>query len=84
MRLIDAEQLIEHAARERLDTRERILAMIEGFPTANDSEKKQLQQQCNDMYSINDRLSDQLAEERQMTKNIIDITLNFQKLLLRK
>ena len=33
MRLIDADELMEHAARERLDTRELILEMIERAPT---------------------------------------------------
>ena len=33
MRLIDADELMEHAARERLDSRELILQMIENAPT---------------------------------------------------
>lgn len=33
MRLIDADELMEHAARERLDSRELILEMIERAPT---------------------------------------------------
>lgn len=37
MRLIDADELLEHAYRDRLDTRERIAAMIENAPTVNTS-----------------------------------------------
>ena len=33
MRLIDADELMEHAARERLDSRELIFQMIENAPT---------------------------------------------------
>ena len=35
MRLIDADELIEHAMREKLDSRELILQMIEKAPTIN-------------------------------------------------
>ena len=35
MRLIDADELLEHAYRDRLDTRERIADMIENAPTVN-------------------------------------------------
>lgn len=34
MRLIDADELMEHAARDRLDSRELIMQMIENAPTA--------------------------------------------------
>lgn len=33
MRLIDADALMEHAMRDRLDSRERIMEMIENAPT---------------------------------------------------
>ena len=34
MRLIDADELMEHAGRDRLDSRELIMQMIENAPTA--------------------------------------------------
>ncbi len=42
MRLIDADELMEHVCRDRLDSRERIAKMIEDAPTCfekNDAEK---------------------------------------------
>ena len=38
MRLIDADELMEHAVRDRLDSRELILQMIENAPTIKPKE----------------------------------------------
>lgn len=36
MRLIDADELIEHVWRDRLDSRERIANLVESMPTVKD------------------------------------------------
>lgn len=51
MRLIDANELIEHAYRDKLDSRELIVQMIENAPTVN-------------RYEINEISLDVIMEEQ--------------------
>jgi len=56
MRLIDADELIEHAYRDRLDSRELIANMIKGAPTVCDIEqiRKEFENEAK-MYKVIDR-----------------------------
>ena len=45
MRLIDADELLEHVYREKLDSRELIAKMIDNAPTIDDMKKIKMQQE---------------------------------------
>lgn len=40
MRLIDADELIEHVWRDRVDSRERIANLVESMPTIKETKEK--------------------------------------------
>jgi hypothetical protein len=50
MRLIDANELMEHVWRDRLDSREAIAKMVENSPTISDCIT------LNDLYNIRDKI----------------------------
>ena len=52
MRLIDADELIERAHRERLDSRELIEQMIESAPTVVDEEDVALKKELDYWYTL--------------------------------
>lgn len=52
MRLIDADELIERAHRERLDSRELIEQMIESAPTVVDEENVALKKELDYWYKL--------------------------------
>lgn len=75
MRLIDADELIEHAAREKLDSRELIIQMIERAPTVGDD----LKQRVRDLSDVNNNLYIDLENEREFSRNIVRMVVNFQE-----
>lgn len=79
MRLIDADELMEHAARDKLDTRELIMQMIENAPTVHDNEKEALRAQLNMAVEINGHLNDEIEKERALTRNVVQMVMNFQR-----
>ena len=52
MRLIDADELIERAWREKLDSRELIVQMIESAPTVVDEENVALKKELDYWYKL--------------------------------
>lgn len=79
MRLIDADELIEKASREKLDTRELIMQMIENAPTVVDKEKENLSRECSSLNNIASYLDDQVKKERDLSREIVQMVLNFQR-----
>ena len=79
MRLIDADELMEHAARDKLDSRELIMQMIENAPTVHDNEKVALTAQLDMAVEINSHLNDEIAKERALTRNVVQMVMNFQR-----
>ena len=62
MRLIDADELMEHVWRDKLDSRELIAAMIEKAPTINMTESRDWwREQCKEFYEDCKMLADKLA-----------------------
>jgi hypothetical protein len=63
MRLIDADELMEHVWRDKLDSRELIAAMIEKAPTINMTESRDWwREQCKEFYEDYKVMADKLAE----------------------
>ena len=60
MRLIDADELLEHAGRDRLDSRELIIQMINNAPTIRD-----------DAETISKNLVDALEYERKLNHEVL-------------
>ena len=60
MRLIDADELMEHVYRDKLDSRELIAQMIENAPTVRD-----------DAETIKKNLMDALEYEKKLNKEIL-------------
>lgn len=79
MRLIDADELMEHAARDKLDTRELIMQMIENAPTVVDKEKENLSRECSSLNDIASYLDVQVRKERDLSREIVQMVLNFQR-----
>lgn len=77
MRLIDADELIEHVWRDRLDSRELIAKMVESAPTAMElSGKLIVWAYCRDLNDINTAilLQDEDWEGLRDASQIISIT----------
>ena len=51
MRLIDADELMEHVGRDRLDSRELIMQMVLDAPTASDPTLEQINKRLSDIDS---------------------------------
>ena len=54
MRLIDADELMEHVYRDKLDSRELIAEMVENAPTAHSGEDYRLM--CEGLRAMNEQL----------------------------
>jgi len=52
MRLIDADELMEHVYRDKLDSRELIAEMVKNAPTAHSGEDYRLM--CEELKAVND------------------------------
>lgn len=65
MRLIDADVLMDHVGRDRLDSRELIMKMIENAPTVDPSKECQAcgQKTCNVIVSLQEEIK-RLREQR--------------------
>ena len=79
MRLIDADELIEKASREKLDTRELIIKMIENAPTVVDKENEDLKRECSSLNEVASYLDVQVRKERDLSREIVQMVLNFQR-----
>lgn len=63
MRLIDADELMEHVWRDKLDSRELIAAMIEKAPTINMNEERDWwRDQCKEFYEDYKMMANKLAK----------------------
>jgi anion-transporting ArsA/GET3 family ATPase len=65
MRLIDADELMEHVWRDRLDSRELIAKMIDNAPTV-----KEVKSESEEMAVINNRLKDLSERVENIEKQI--------------
>ena len=65
MRLIDADELIEHVWRDKLDSRELIAKMIDNAPTV-----KEVKSESEEMVVINNRLKDLSERVENIEKQI--------------
>lgn len=68
-RLIDADELMEHVGRDRLDSRELIMKMIEDAPTVEDI--KSLKMQISELRCENEYLNNQVAHLRGQIKALV-------------
>jgi anion-transporting ArsA/GET3 family ATPase len=65
MRLIDADELMEHVWRDKLDSRELIAKMIDNAPTV-----KEVKSESEEMAVINNRLKDLSERVENIEKQI--------------
>jgi sensor histidine kinase YesM len=65
MRLIDADELMEHVWRDKLDSRELIAKMIDNAPTV-----KEVKSESEEMAVINNRLKDLFERVENIEKQI--------------
>ena len=81
MRLIDADELMEHAMRDKLDSRELIFQMIENAPTINT--EKGLAQEIYDIIFNQENYEWQLIRrtDNETTHHFSDILMKIHDLL---